>query len=300
MATTIDLLKNSAFETKMDALIEAVGGGADAGDMKASVYDPQNKAQDVFAYVDDKIAEIPTPDVSAQIATHNSAEDAHSGVLAPLDSPTFTTKFTVQGIVSSGRNTVADGLYSHAEGKYSASNGMYSHAEGDSTIAYGTASHAEGLGAVARADYQHAEGKYNIDDTTKKYAHIVGNGTSNTDRKNAYTLDWEGNGSFAGKVSAGTAENPAAPTAANDLCTKAYVDANKGLSQAAGDGRYLQLAGGAMTGALTLSGAPTNDLHAATKKYVDDNKGASVFLKAWAQLPSSSAVGDIYLLYEAE
>lgn len=33
---------------------------------------------------------------------------------------------------------------------------------------------------------------------------------------------------------------------------------------------YLELAGGTMTGALTLSGAPTADLHAATKKYVDD------------------------------
>ena len=33
---------------------------------------------------------------------------------------------------------------------------------------------------------------------------------------------------------------------------------------------YLELAGGTMTGALTLSGAPTVDLHAATKKYVDD------------------------------
>lgn len=36
---------------------------------------------------------------------------------------------------------------------------------------------------------------------------------------------------------------------------------------------YLPLAGGTMTGAITLSGAPTVDLHAATKKYVDDNAG---------------------------
>ena len=35
-------------------------------------------------------------------------------------------------------------------------------------------------------------------------------------------------------------------------------------------GSYLALAGGTMTGAVTLSGAPTADLHAATKKYVDD------------------------------
>ena len=36
---------------------------------------------------------------------------------------------------------------------------------------------------------------------------------------------------------------------------------------------FLRLAGGTMTGDLTLAGAPTMDLHAATKKYVDDNAG---------------------------
>ena len=48
-----------------------------------------------------------------------------------------------------------------------------------------------------------------------------------------------------------------------------------GISQAAADLRYLALAGGTLTGALTLSGAPSADLHAATKKYVDDNAGGS-------------------------
>ena len=43
-----------------------------------------------------------------------------------------------------------------------------------------------------------------------------------------------------------------------------------GISQDEADARYLQLAGGTMTGSLTLSGAPTGDLQAATKKYVDD------------------------------
>jgi hypothetical protein len=34
--------------------------------------------------------------------------------------------------------------------------------------------------------------------------------------------------------------------------------------------RYLQLAGGTLTGKLTLDGAPSSNLHASTKKYVDD------------------------------
>lgn len=56
--------------------------GKGAGDMLASVYDPKGKAQDVFAYTDQKIAAIPTPDVSGQIETHNTAKNAHSALFA--------------------------------------------------------------------------------------------------------------------------------------------------------------------------------------------------------------------------
>lgn len=57
-----------------------------------------------------------------------------------------------------------------------------------------------------------------------------------------------------------------------------------GITQSAGDARYLQianaaatylaLAGGTMTGNLTLNGAPTTNNMAATKKYVDDEVAA--------------------------
>ena len=56
--------------------------GKGAGDMLASVYDPKGKAQDVFAYTDQKIAAIPTPDVSGQIDTHNTDADAHADKFA--------------------------------------------------------------------------------------------------------------------------------------------------------------------------------------------------------------------------
>ena len=68
------------------------------------------------------------------------------------------------------------------------------------------------------------------------------------------------------------------PTTDNQAATKKYVDdavANVptptgGITQEQADARYVQLAGGTMTGVLTLSGAPTSDLQASTKKYVDD------------------------------
>ena len=94
----------------------------------------------------------------------------------------------------------ASGHYSHAEGRYTTASGESSHAEGDSTIASGESSHAEGYDTNASGQYQHAQGKYNIKDTADKYAHIVGNGTSDTKRSNAHTLDWEGNAWFAGSV----------------------------------------------------------------------------------------------------
>ena len=147
--------------------------------------------------------------------------------LVTKNNPVFTGNISLgrldsskigKGSVAMGSNVVASGLYSHAEGS-SRANGQYSHAEGYLCYADGDYSHAEGYGTTAQGQNQHVEGKYNIEDTANKYAHIVGNGTSKTARKNAYTLDWDGNGWFAGNVSVeGT------PTNNKDLTTKKYVD----------------------------------------------------------------------------
>ena len=101
-----------------------------------------------------------------------------------------------------GSNTTASGYYSHAEGFKVEARGMYSHAEGILTTASGTCSHTEGSNTIARGDHQHVQGKYNVEDTNKKYAHIVGGGTSENKRKNIHTLDWDGNAEYAGDVSA--------------------------------------------------------------------------------------------------
>ena len=78
--------------------------------------------------------------------------------------------------------------------------GNYSFAEGDSTTASGMNSHAEGCGTKASSANQHVQGKYNIEDTAHTYAHIVGNGDSETALSNAHTLDWSGNAWFAGTI----------------------------------------------------------------------------------------------------
>lgn len=89
-----------------------------------------------------------------------------------------------------GWNSVASGLSSHAEGSYSEASGDDSHAEGRDTKAIGQYSHAGGLGTIAKNSYQTTIGRYNADGN---YAFSIGNGSSDTERSNAFTVDWSGN-----------------------------------------------------------------------------------------------------------
>lgn len=124
-----------------------------------------------------------------------------------------------KGAHAEGQNTQSMGDASHAEGQYSQANGVASHAEGYKTEASANYSHAEGEGTQATVQSQHVEGKWNL--PVENAAHIVGNGKGNTDRGNAYVLDWDGNAHFDGKV-----KQNGVPTEDNDLATKKYVDEN--------------------------------------------------------------------------
>ena len=122
-----------------------------------------------------------------------------------------------------GNSTTASGNISHAEGDWTVASGYYSHAEGTGSTASGIASHAEGSGTKASSGNQHVQGKYNIEDTENKYAHIVGNGTSNTKRSNAHTLDWNGNGWYKGELyTGGTSQSDA-----NKVLTTANISFNE-------------------------------------------------------------------------
>ena len=77
--------------TTFDFEVYNGANGQGAGDMLASVYDPQGKRTDIYKYVDDAIGKIPTPDVSAQIKAHNESMTAHpdirEAVNGKLDKP---------------------------------------------------------------------------------------------------------------------------------------------------------------------------------------------------------------------
>ena len=101
-----------------------------------------------------------------------------------------------------GSNCTASDNYAHAEGSASTASGDSSHAEGTYTTASGKNSHAQNLYTKASSDNQTALGKCNVEDNADTYAVIVGNGTADNARSNAFTVDWSGNVEAAGDVSA--------------------------------------------------------------------------------------------------
>lgn len=129
-----------------------------------------------------------------------------------------------------GDSVVASGNCSFVHGGRVKALGNNSYASGWETIASGSCSFASGNNTIASSDEQHAIGKYNIEDTENAYVCIVGNGRWGKDesdgnwkafRSNAHTLDWDGNGWYAGKLS-----QEKTPTEDKDLATKKYVDDN--------------------------------------------------------------------------
>jgi len=106
--------------------------------------------------------------------------------------------------VAEGANNKSSGEYSHAEGYYTQSSGASAHAEGYVTKANGKYSHAQNYGTIASKEAQTVIGRYNEEDTasdkSKQKALIIGNGTDDDNRSNAFSVDWNGNVKTAGEI----------------------------------------------------------------------------------------------------
>lgn len=125
------------------------------------------------------------------------------------------------------RYGTAAGYASHVEGGGCHATGSCCHVEGLASTASGAQSHAEGRYTIAAGGAQHVEGTANIEDADGKYIHIAGNGTFNS-RSNAYTLDWDGNGWFAGNITVG--ENNSTVLTEADILTDEDIDAICGIT----------------------------------------------------------------------
>lgn len=127
---------------------------------------------------------------------------------------------------STGRYTEATGRGSLATGNTTKATGQYSYAEGQNTVASKTGAHVEGLGTLASSDYQHVQGKYNVEDTSAKYAYIIGNGTSGTARRNVHTIDWNGNVWFSGDAYVGSTSGMNKDEGSKKLATEEFITTN--------------------------------------------------------------------------
>jgi hypothetical protein len=108
------------------------------------------------------------------------------------------TKATKNDTHAEGNSTTASGNASHAEGQNTTASQHYAHAEGWKTTASGIAAHAEGEGTLAKGRGQTAMGKWNVGDTSSLL--IVGKGSSDTARSNAFKVSNTGAGYFASDV----------------------------------------------------------------------------------------------------
>lgn len=150
------------------------------------------------------------------------------------------TKATTHYSHAEGCKSQATGQATHAEGSMTTASGRAAHAEGSSSkiaeitlsetadevkakwnaakfaLAFGQNSHIEGKDCLAIKDNSHASGLCNIAirnnqtvigqyNTEKNNClFIVGNGTSNSNRKNAFEIDQDGNAVIAATLTIGT------------------------------------------------------------------------------------------------
>lgn len=98
------------------------------------------------------------------------------------------------------KGMTVDGTYVQI-GNYAT--GKFSHAEGSGTTASGNNSHAQNNNTIAQGQSQTVIGEYNIaqgnneSKTNTDYVLIIGNGTSASNRSNAFAMKWDGTFVFA-------------------------------------------------------------------------------------------------------
>ncbi len=123
------------------------------------------------------------------------------------------TKALGEASFATGKDTVASGVASFASGEGSVASGDYSFAAGKDTVASGVASFASGEGSVASGDYSFAAGYYVVAQAYDSVVFgryneimgnstvwqgtdpifVIGNGTDNLNRHNAFTVLKNGN-----------------------------------------------------------------------------------------------------------
>ena len=167
-----------------------------------------------------------TISITGKAKLYNKLDDVYlNGVLIGRGENVYAEEFNYNTTASGesshaeGNGTTASGKASHAEGETSkatahcshaegaktTASAIAAHAEGYSSTASAQASHSEGYGTIASSNNQHVQGTFNVEDSNDTYAFIIGNGTKESARSNAFAIKWDGTIVFAN----GTAITPA-------------------------------------------------------------------------------------------
>lgn len=225
------------------------------------------------------------------------------------------------GSHAEGAYTIASGNYAHAEGSYTEASGSAAHAEGDhttaskwlahaegrETLASGNAAHAEGFGTKAQYDYQHASGKFNANKSNTLYE--VGNGTSDSNRKNAFEVYTDGHAEVQTQ-----GNSPNSVVIKSELDTKVdkrsggqkvYVNDENGNTTILGysEGPYTDTIAKRDSSGCLYTQNPTAGLMCVNKQYVDNSflaKSPSTTASAAATIYGKNSSGAPYLYNATE
>lgn len=155
------------------------------------------------AHAEGNMAQTSSGSYKINLASGEAAHSEGGGTTASGDYSHSEGKVTIssgQCAHAEGDETKASGAGSHAEGYGTWASGERSHAEGDTAWALGAGSHAEGNQTIANNDYMHASGKFNYYNGKTNTLFVVGNGSDENNRSNAFLIDNDGNVFIKGKL----------------------------------------------------------------------------------------------------
>lgn len=242
--STVGLATETYVNTKVASLVDSAPETLDTlNELAAALGDDPNFATTMAT----KLGELETAVDNFEVPNSNLVNGSAEGSLRTIRSMQEDSNYTMgPHAFAEGDWTMAEGNSSHAEGYSTKAFGETCHAEGNSTSADGACSHAEGymssvegfgshaegFATCAYGRGQHVEGEFNIPDEVDEvrdrgqYLHIAGNGSwDNQTESNAYTLDWSGNGWFAGDVYVGSTSGTNKDEGSKKLATEDFVTA---------------------------------------------------------------------------
>lgn len=222
-------------------------------------------------------------DISIMIPDYPADNKGQAAVAIGQD-----TKAVENASFASGGGTKALAINSTAMGTGTIASGTNgSMAINRNTIASGTSSFAAGRSTEAAGTNQTTIGKFNIVDKDNKYAFIVGNGTNESARANALTIDWSGNAKFSGKVYSGSKQ-----LATVDLATQSSNGLFSSADKAKLDGLSSNVATQTANGLMSSADKKTLDNLASTS--ITKGSGLSSTQQGYSTIASgdySSAEG---------